>query len=328
MRLLKNETGITLIEVLATLTITAIIGSVVYAVFFQTLHANEKTKAHNELRQEANIVMTQLRTMHEKGDSIWYSSDMLYKDEEKNNPLSTENNFHITKVQINDTELVSGDSKLLSSESTFKVAFTIKDHYQNQYELVTVLSSNKGINIPQPPSTTNSFYTYLVDNNVFVYGSTLDIYGATVEGMGSIVINNTNNSNLLFSGNQPNNIDITNIYIDKTGYAFIFDKNTKIGKQDSTKVVSIKGNVDLSHGGGQIYGDIIYINGNVNLSNGTKIEGRVVIITGTANNSDQIKATELYVGKDVTTEVLLKYQNENPPYGIPPSHLYVMIVGI
>ena len=41
---IKNQSGITLIEVLATLTITAIIGSVVYAVLFQTLHANEKTK--------------------------------------------------------------------------------------------------------------------------------------------------------------------------------------------------------------------------------------------------------------------------------------------
>ena len=66
MKKLRNESGITfLIEVLATVTITAIIGSVVYGVLFQTIHARDKTQAHIDLRREANIVMTQLRTMHE-----------------------------------------------------------------------------------------------------------------------------------------------------------------------------------------------------------------------------------------------------------------------
>ena len=89
MKRIRNESGITLIEVLATLTITAIIGSVVYGVLFQTIHARDKTQSHIDLRQEANIVMTQLRTMHEKGESIWYSSGMLYTDQEKQNPLAT-----------------------------------------------------------------------------------------------------------------------------------------------------------------------------------------------------------------------------------------------
>ena len=120
MKQLSNESGITLIEVLATLTITAIIGSVVYGVLFQTLHANEKTKSHNELRQEANIVMTQLRTMHENGESIWYSSGMLYKDQEKNNPLSTETDYNITRLQINDNDLVSGKINYYRLNQTLK----------------------------------------------------------------------------------------------------------------------------------------------------------------------------------------------------------------
>lgn len=313
MKQLNNESGITLIEVLAAITITAIISSLIYGVLFQTIHAKDKIQSHNELRQEANIVMTQLRTMHETGDSIWYSSGMLYKEAGEKNSLATENDYSFTNVKIDNQDLASGNSQLLAPTSTIKVSFIIKDHYQNQYELETVFPSTTNLasngDIVKPPSTKQDFFTYLTSNNVFVYGSALSISGSTLvnsaekDSSGTIVINNNNKTDLDFGGN--NIIAIKNVYIDKQGNKVNFTSSTKLGQQGLTEIVSIKGNVNLNNGGAEINGDNIYIDGNVNFGSSAKITGKKVYISGNVsfgNYWGQIIADEIYIGGNVSLQ--------------------------
>lgn len=166
MKQVKNESGITLIEVLATLTIMAIIGSAVYAVLFQTLHANEKTKSHNELRQEANIVITQLRTIHENNEDLYSNADMLYRSPD--NPLVLNQDgtkkFSFLKVEINGTnKLTPGNatpvkSVEFSSSSTDTVYIQMADQYGNKYELKTILpgKTDLAINVPVPGEINNN----------------------------------------------------------------------------------------------------------------------------------------------------------------------------
>lgn len=324
MKQLSNESGITLIEVLAAITITAIIGSVVYGVLFQTIHARDKTQSHINLRQEANIVMTQLRMMHENNETLYYNSDMMYKDASKATSLTTEQ-YHFVEAQIKNLEnsnlmqidknSITTKNFSLPSKSTLDVSFIIADYIGNEYKLETILPSETNLAIDskvEKPTKVHEFYTYLASNNVFVYGSTFDMFGSIVNGTGTIVINNENKKDLIFDGNQKNDINISNVYIDKTNNNVIFDKNTKLGTKGQTEVVSIKGNVELNHGGGVIEADIVYIDGNVLLDNGAKISGRIVIITGNVNSIKNIDATEkLYVGGDVTPDILSNYPQIN-----------------
>lgn len=170
----NNESGMTLIEVLATLTITAIIGSVVYAVFFQTLNSKEKTQSHNELRQEANVVMTQLRTMHDNSESLWYDIDMMYKDQEV--PLTTEQ-YHFLEVQItnlaDDSILVHIDhnnpmaknEKTLSVTLPLEVYFKMEDDQGNEYELKTVFPDKPDLALQiEDPITENKDPSYVFIN--------------------------------------------------------------------------------------------------------------------------------------------------------------------
>ncbi len=277
MKQVNKESGITLIEVLAALAITGFIGSVVYGVFFQTLHVKEKTQSHNELRQEANIVMTQLRSMHENGDSIWYSSGMLYTEKEKKNPLATETNYLFTEVLINGTKVVSEQSIQLLSTSTFKVAFTIKDHYQNEYNLETVLLGTTNQPIageivkPPSPSTVEDFYTFLVKNDIFVYGSQFEFQGNQVNGPNATIIVGGNLLSSQLNGGSFSNVSNINI----NGSVNIDGGSAGLGSPTSPGTIYVNGDVTLWGGTRHIYGDV-YVNGNLKLKDAI-IHGNVYV---------------------------------------------------
>ncbi|MDX5475614.1 MAG: prepilin-type N-terminal cleavage/methylation domain-containing protein [Bacillaceae bacterium] len=64
----NNEKGITLVELLAALTIAFIISGLVAAIFFQTFRNADRSDSHINLRQEANIIVQMFSTAHEKED--------------------------------------------------------------------------------------------------------------------------------------------------------------------------------------------------------------------------------------------------------------------
>src|SRR5690606_22325214 len=116
-----------------------------------------------------------------------------------------------------------------------------------------------------------------------VYGTDLGIFGSTPvrtdnNGNGTVVINNLNHSNLVFGGN--NVLTVNKIYIDKKGNDVVFNSSTSLGDLNKTELVRIDGNVQLNNGAAKIYGDTIYIDGNVNFNDSADINGKKVIING------------------------------------------------
>ena len=70
---MKNQSGITLIEVLATLTILSLLLGIIYSVFFNGLQYSSKAKNTVSIQQEANYLLTLLKEQHEKVNSYTVS---------------------------------------------------------------------------------------------------------------------------------------------------------------------------------------------------------------------------------------------------------------
>lgn len=66
MKYLNNNKGLTLIEMLATITILFIIGGMVYAMLFQMFSNFNNSENRITARQEANLIIAHLTTIHEK----------------------------------------------------------------------------------------------------------------------------------------------------------------------------------------------------------------------------------------------------------------------
>src|SRR5690625_4752329 len=65
----NSEKGVTLVELLAVLTLLGIISIIVYSVGFQGFIGEKKTSNTLALNQEANLMMSELRTQYYNGDS-------------------------------------------------------------------------------------------------------------------------------------------------------------------------------------------------------------------------------------------------------------------
>ncbi|MBM7665431.1 type II secretory pathway component PulJ [Solibacillus kalamii] len=66
MKIFKNESGITLVELLAAIVLFGIISILAWRFFFQFTTFNEKAVTQNQLQQEANIILNTMHTVHTK----------------------------------------------------------------------------------------------------------------------------------------------------------------------------------------------------------------------------------------------------------------------
>lgn len=75
-----NERGLTLIEVLSTITILSVIGVVIWNVFFQGLYYSDKAVTQNAMQQESNYVALKLTRIHQTSKEYELtSSDCMIK---------------------------------------------------------------------------------------------------------------------------------------------------------------------------------------------------------------------------------------------------------
>lgn len=63
---IRNEKGMTLVEILAALTISFVVIGLASSVFFQTFRNVDISDSHISLRQEANIIISTLSKSHEQ----------------------------------------------------------------------------------------------------------------------------------------------------------------------------------------------------------------------------------------------------------------------
>lgn len=68
----RNEQGLTLLEVLATVIILSIIGIVIWNVFIQGYQFSNKSIKKSQMQQEANYVLTSMKRFHQNSDVPYY----------------------------------------------------------------------------------------------------------------------------------------------------------------------------------------------------------------------------------------------------------------
>ncbi|MFO1443109.1 type II secretion system protein [Bacillus sp. Bva_UNVM-123] len=296
---LFKESGFTLIELLATLAISMLVLGVIYSALTSSDNFNKKTQSHINLRQEANIIITQLRQQH-RGETYDICYDQLVPFDK----------VIFEKLNLNRSIVSKGDCISIDPTKDLEVKFTLADLKNNTFDIDTIIESKKGnapveIVIENPKDQDSDFYNYLKNNNIFVFSSNLSAFGSTlINGPGNmqstLVVNNSGNSSIQFPGN--NTINVKDIYIDKKGGTIKFSSSTKLGVIDKTNTVFLRGEVDLNNGGAEINGDTIIIDGKVNFSNSGKIKGKKVYINGDVtfrNWSAQIEADEIYISGEI-----------------------------
>ncbi|MFA5237374.1 MAG: PKD domain-containing protein [Methanoregula sp.] len=144
--------------------------------------------------------------------------------------------------------------------------------------------------------TISNFTAYIIQNNVFVYGTQLYFAGNNVYGDGAtIIITSPLYGSTLNGGAQ---IAVSNIFID--GDVTLNTGSTSMGSGSSPGALYINGNLNLNGGSRDLYGDIyvaknlvlqdcrihgnMYVNGDINLPNAgvpTLDTGKNIYYTGT-----------------------------------------------
>lgn len=72
--ILKNQKGLTLVELLATLTILSIVGVIIWSIFIQGTNYSNQAMTKNQMQQEANMIGTDLKRTHRTTNSYELTS--------------------------------------------------------------------------------------------------------------------------------------------------------------------------------------------------------------------------------------------------------------
>lgn len=130
---MKNERGISLIELLAVITILLILSSLLYSVLIGTNRNYHQISTKNQLQQEANLIIAAIKNYHHQNASYYLS----YDDKSQTASIGINspdnllgNNIDKFEVQINDTNIQIGKSgyQVFSSNS---IAINIELKSQN-----------------------------------------------------------------------------------------------------------------------------------------------------------------------------------------------------
>lgn len=265
-----NQSGFTLLELLATVVISGFLISVIYGVFNTSIKYDQKVQSHVNLRQEANIIISKLKQLHQGGVYNLCSDSLI-----------SNNNIYFSNITLdnNGTEInLTNKCQNINPTYDLNVHFTLADNQNNQFEVNTVIEPsvtvapniNIGINVPSQQSQPN-FYSIL--SNIFIYGNQFSFQGSQVNGPNAtMVVNGTlsNNNNNINGGSL---INVSNIYINGSTY---FDNGSaSLGSNTNPGNIYINGNLSLLGGNRDVYGNV-YVNGNFSLKDAS-IHGNVFV---------------------------------------------------
>ncbi|WP_044338449.1 type II secretion system protein [Rossellomorea aquimaris] len=141
--MIHNERGLTLVEVLATLTILSIIGAVIWNVFFQGIHYTKKAVSQNSIQQEANILTMKLTRIHQTSEFYELENPectikVKYSEEEEE--------FHHSDLCFSLEKAPEEPIKPSKSDYPLLVTITDKHHPNNKFVIDTTLYRLKGSN--------------------------------------------------------------------------------------------------------------------------------------------------------------------------------------
>lgn len=316
-----NESGFTLLEVLVTLVILTLVTGLSIGILTTTFNYQEKTQAHVNLRQEANLIVSTLRNQHQQASYDLCSDTLL------DNGLISFDELSISSA--NSTINLNQSCGKFDSSEDLIVTFTLTNTQNHRFSIDTVIegttrsAASKDF-IVKVPSSKGSYENFLLEN-IFVYGADFGVFGGTpVAGasgpeLGTIFIHNYNQKDLTFTGN--NQVTVHRIFIDKTGNQVYLNSSTKLGKTGLTDIVHIKGDVNLNNGAAElnaktviiegkttfgssakINAENVYLLGDVEIDGNARINADTIFIDGnvTFKSSDQMIGNKIHISKNVT----------------------------
>lgn len=150
MKLLTNDRGLTLIELLAAIVIASMVGAVAYAVLFNGLHTYDRVKGEADLRDEADIIIAELIS-----DLYTLKETEI---ESKHLPQSNSDNYFIALTSGEKIGFIDGkvylknglSSSLQTGDIRLHEHSTIKEVEENgtvmdgEFEISLTLQWNKG----------------------------------------------------------------------------------------------------------------------------------------------------------------------------------------
>lgn len=282
---IHKEKGLTLIEVLAVVVISMLILGGVYGAITSTLNFNNKTQSHIDLRQEANIIITQMRTNHQEafnhGTEERY--EICYENFVNDSRLQFQG-FEVSELSgaENENEITFNEAGCygkVNARNDLKVNFILADTENDEahFEVDTIIESYWGLartntsneeNDPED-ETPSAFYEYLKFNNVFVYGQQFQYSGNNLNGIEATMVVLGDLAGSQVNGGAYGNV--SNIYIAGKGELI---SGQQFGSKD--KPGNIYFDSDLTLGSYQtLYGNV-YVNGNLK-NIGSTINGNIYV---------------------------------------------------
>ncbi|MEC2072274.1 PulJ/GspJ family protein [Alkalihalophilus marmarensis] len=260
---LKNERGITLLEVLAVLTLLGIVGAVTFNLLTTSVTNTNKTQSHIDLRQEANILLSLLRQKH--------SVDTPYELNADN--LIGRSDVHFEQIFINSQSLLDGPLSP-NIEEHLHVVFTLNDEQNQTFEVDTIIekrytSNIDPIDLPTPDGKACSIYT----------GSTN--YWDTIRSALDLPDPIPANTTILIEGNLiiPNGKELKGISKDNVSIYITGNLTVQHGGKVSGATLHVQGDFDHQSGGHIINTSIVHVSGEHKLAAGSSSQGEIFVYT-------------------------------------------------
>ena len=156
---MRNQKGITLVELLAVIVIIGFLTILIWRIFFQTIDSNSYAVTTQSLQQEANVILSTLQSLHTRDtiELIYIEDNQLYVNTEVNSRVNVSNRTGITYVLYstppvlsngNPTGTIASNDEIPSTKSSGRVTLPVylslsanfKDGKQTHYILNTTLS--------------------------------------------------------------------------------------------------------------------------------------------------------------------------------------------
>lgn len=160
-----NKRGMTLVEVLLALTVSTIVIGTISFVFVSIYKTQENTQNHIDLRQEANMIVTKLRTIHvDENYKLCYDNGQIFIDDHMNS-LASEN-IHITGNENSGTKVFfendgnqftvlntcnNGNEFEVNIKEPLEITLNISDEDNNTFEIDTVIDRVAMADVVTPP---------------------------------------------------------------------------------------------------------------------------------------------------------------------------------
>ncbi|GEL08589.1 prepilin-type N-terminal cleavage/methylation domain-containing protein [Salisediminibacterium halotolerans] len=156
LNVIHNSRGTTLLELLAALTIMTIVIGLIWTIVFQVSTQSETTAYHTQLKQEANIIISELKEKHQAEEAILCYEDGQLRDGDV--PLHDER-YSLENIRIDtagmtlEKEGTCFDAKFDSAEAV-DISFTLRSDDSEQgltYDVDTALYPDNTADDITPP---------------------------------------------------------------------------------------------------------------------------------------------------------------------------------